>query len=115
MNGWAYLEDFLRYLKVERLDKPGALGTKKKLLHRYEIDLGNWTGQAQRIRVLENIPVTQESEIEVSLDSDATPPTRWNKEDGILTWELTLPARSKKTITVSYTVTLPNAYVVTGY
>ncbi|MBI5482624.1 MAG: mucoidy inhibitor MuiA family protein, partial [Deltaproteobacteria bacterium] len=104
-----------RYLKVERLDKPGALGTKKKLLHRYEIDLGNWTNQAQRIRVLENVPVTQESEIEVSLDSDATPPTRWNKEDGILTWDVTLPARSKKTITVSYTVSLPNAYVVTGY
>jgi uncharacterized protein (TIGR02231 family) len=104
-----------RYLKVERLDKPGALGSKKKLVHRYEIDLGNWTKSAQRIRVLENVPVTQEAEIEVSLDSDATPPTNWNKEDGILTWDLTLPARSKKTITVAYTVTLPNAYVVTGY
>jgi uncharacterized protein (TIGR02231 family) len=104
-----------RYLKVERMDKPGALGTKKKLVHRYEIDLGNWTKSAQRIRVLENIPVAQESEIEVSLDADATPPTNWNKEDGILTWDLTLPARSKKTITVAYTVTLPNAYVVTGY
>jgi uncharacterized protein (TIGR02231 family) len=104
-----------RYLKVERLDKPGALGTKKKLLHKYEIDLGNWTNQAQRIRVLENVPVAQESEIEVSLDADATPPSNWNKEDGILTWDLTLPARSKKSITVSYTVSLPNAYVVTGY
>lgn len=104
-----------RYLKVERLDKPGALGSKKKLVHRYEIDLGNWTNQSQRIRVLENVPVAQEAEIEVSLDGDATPPTSWNKEDGILTWELTLPKRSKKTITVAYTVTLPNAYVVTGY
>ena len=46
--------------KIERLDKPGALGSKKKLVHRYEIDLGNWTNQAQRIRVLENeaTPVT---------------------------------------------------------
>jgi uncharacterized protein (TIGR02231 family) len=104
-----------RYVKTEALEGPGVLGSKKRLRHRYQIDVGNWTGQAQRVRVIENVPVAQHGDIDVGLDTDATPPTAWDKGDGIVTWDLTLPARTKQTITLSYTIALPSSYVVTGY
>jgi uncharacterized protein (TIGR02231 family) len=104
-----------RYVKAETMEGPGVLGAKKRLRHRYQIDVGNWTGTARTIRVRENLPVAQHQEIDVGLEADATPPTAWDKTDGILTWDLPIPARTKRTVTLSYTITLPSSYVVTGY
>lgn len=104
-----------RYVKLEKLEGPSTFGSSKKLRHRYVIQLGNWTKRAQKVRVLENLPVSQNREIKVSLGDDATKPTRWNKEDGILTWEVKVPARGKKTLVLDYTVSLPKDYEVRGY
>jgi uncharacterized protein (TIGR02231 family) len=104
-----------RWVKREALEGPGALGSKKKLLHRYTIQVGNWTRQPRRVRVLENLPVSQVRDIEVSLADGATNPSAWNRPDGILTYDLDLPPRNQKVITVGYTVTLPEAYEVQGY
>lgn len=104
-----------RWVKKEKLKGPGTFGSSKELRHRYVMQVGNWTRAAQTVRVRENIPVSQNKQIVVKLGDDATRPTAWNKEDGILTWELEIPPRSKRRITLSYTVTLPKEYVVTGY
>jgi uncharacterized protein (TIGR02231 family) len=104
-----------RWVKKEELQGSGALGSRKRLHHRYLIQVGNWTQRPQKIRVLENVPVSQLREIDVSLTDDTTTPTSWNKTDGIVTWELQLPARAKKLVKLGYTVSLPDAYEVTGY
>jgi uncharacterized protein (TIGR02231 family) len=104
-----------RFVKREKLEGASTFGSSKKLRHRYVIQLGNWTKRAQKVRVLENLPVSQNREIKVSLGDDATKPTRWNKEDGILTWEVKVPARGKKTLVLDYTVSLPKDYEVRGY
>ena len=104
-----------RYVKVEKLEKPGALSSEKKLRHRYVLELGNWTRKAQKVRLLENLPVSQVRKIKVSLSQDSTRPTSWNKTDGILTWELTVPPRGKKKVVLDYTIQVPKDYVVHGY
>ena len=105
-----------RYVKLEKLEQAGALSSQKKLRHRYQLQLGNWTNKPQTIVVLENLPVSQVRKIKVTLSKkDATPPTRWNKTDGILTWELKLAPRSKKDVILDYTIAVPKDYVVTGY
>jgi uncharacterized protein (TIGR02231 family) len=104
-----------RFLKKEELEAAGALGSKKKLHHRYVIEVGNWTTAARQIQVLENIPVSRDKEIQISLDDDATRPSDWNTVDGIMSYKLSIPPRNKKRITVAYTVTLPDSYDVSGY
>jgi uncharacterized protein (TIGR02231 family) len=104
-----------RWVKKEKLRGAGSFGSKKKLLHRYVIQVGNWTRRWQTIRVVENVPVSQVSDIKVALSADTTKPTTWNKTDGILTWEVKVPARGKKKLILDYTVSLPKSYVVTGY
>jgi uncharacterized protein (TIGR02231 family) len=104
-----------RYVKREELQGAGTFGSKKRLHHRYQIEVGNWTDKPQKVRVLENLPVSRERAIDVTLAGEATQPTAWDHDDGILTWEVQLPPRSKKSITVAFVVTLPEAYEVSGY
>ena len=104
-----------RYVKKEKLEGPGAFGSQKKLRHRYVIDLGNWTRKATTIRVLENLPVSRIRDVKIALGEDATKPTRWNKDDGVLTWDVKLPPRSKKKVVLDFTVKLPKDWVVHGY
>ena len=102
-------------MKKEKIEGSGAFGSKKKLLHQYSIQVGNWTKQTQRVQILENLPVSRQKEIRVSLTKDSTAPSKWNKEDGILTWKLLIPPRSQRTIKLDYTVDLPDEYEVSGY
>ncbi len=104
-----------RYVKVEKMEKPGALGSEKKLRHRYVLQLGNWTRRTQTLRVLENVPVSQNKVIKVSLSRDSTKPSAWNKTDGQLTWVLKISPRSKKNVVLDYTIKVPKDYVVHGY
>ena len=104
-----------RFVKKEKLEGAGAFGSKKKLRHRYVFDLGNWTGKARTIRVLENIPVSRVKDVQVVMGDDTTRPTSWNKEDGHLAWEVKVPARTKKQLVLDFTVKLPKEWVVQGY
>ena len=101
-----------RYVKQEELKGSGAFGSSKSLHHRYSIQVGNWTNKKQKIRILENIPVSQVQEIKVRLSAAATTPTKHNKADGILTWDVQLNPRSKRVLLVEYVVEIPKDYIV---
>jgi uncharacterized protein (TIGR02231 family) len=104
-----------RWTKEEKRYKAGTFGSTQKLKHRYEVQVGNWTKRRRVILIKENIPVSQNKDIKVYLDKQAAKPYKWNKADGIVTYRLVIPPRSKKKITVAYTVELPKNYKVTGY
>ena len=104
-----------RYVKNEKLEGAGAFGSQKKLRHRYIYDLGNWTNKGRTIRLLENIPVSRIKDVQVTLGDETTKPTSWNKEDGLLAWEVKVPARGKMKVTLDFTVKLPKEWVVQGY
>lgn len=104
-----------RYVKKQKLEGPGTFGSKKKLRHRYLIQVGNWTSRPQTVRVLENVPVSQVRDVQVTLSGDTTKPKSFNKADGILAWEVRLSPRSKKKLILDYTVVLPKSWEVRGY
>ena len=104
-----------RWTKEEKRHAPGTFGGTQRLVHRYLIEVGNWTKRTRTIQVLENIPVSQVKEIKVHLAAQATKPTHWNKTDGIVRYTLTIPPRGKKQIVIAYTVELPKEYRVSGY
>ncbi len=104
-----------RWTKEEKRYKAGTFGSTQELKHRYLVQVGNWTKRRRVILVKENIPVSQNRDIKAYLDPKGTKPYKWNKADGIVTYRLVLPPRSKKTITIAYTVELPKDYKVTGY
>ena len=83
--------------------------------HRYVIQVDNWTRKPQTVRVVENVPVSQVADVKVTLDPKGTRPDEHNEEDGIVAWSVKVPPRSKRRITVAYTVSLPKSYRVSGY
>jgi uncharacterized protein (TIGR02231 family) len=104
-----------RWVKEVKRYKPGTFGSSQRLVHRYLIQVGNWTRRRQVINVLENIPVSQVKDIRVAIGKKSTKPSKWNKEDGIARWKVVVPPRSKKKIVVEYTITVPKSWVVRGY
>jgi len=104
-----------RYVKKEKVEGKRGYGHDKKLRHRYVIQIGNWTRNRRKVLVQENVPVSQVREVEVTFADDSTKPGKWNKTDGIVTWELTIPPRGKNSLTLDYTVHLPKTYIVQGY
>ncbi len=104
-----------RWTKEVKRYKPGTFGSTQTLKHHYLIEVGNWTGHTRTIFIKENIPVSQNKEIKISLGTKATKPMTWNHEDGIVTYRLVIPPRSKKQVTIAYTVALPKSYRVHGY
>ncbi|MCK5800019.1 MAG: mucoidy inhibitor MuiA family protein [Deltaproteobacteria bacterium] len=104
-----------RWVKEVKRYKAGTFSATQTLKHRYLVEVGNWTGRRRTILVKENVPVSQNKDIKVVLDSKATKPTSWNRADGIVTYRLVVPPRSKRQITVAYTISLPKSYKVNGY
>jgi uncharacterized protein (TIGR02231 family) len=101
-----------RYVKVRRHVPPGALGSRRRLVRRLRLQVDNWTHAPQRVLVRESIPVSRVAEIRVRLDRATTRPTRHDRKDGFLQWAVRLPPRSKRTIDVAYTISLPRSYAV---
>lgn len=104
-----------RWVKEEKRYKAGTFSSTQRLVHRYLIEVGNWTKKSRTISVIENIPVSQVKDIKIHLDKKATKPSEWNRKDGILTYRIKLQPRSKKQIMISYHVDLPDDYKVSGY
>jgi uncharacterized protein (TIGR02231 family) len=104
-----------RYVKKLKLEGPGTFGSKKRLRHRFLIQVGNWSSRPQTVRVLENLPVSQVRDVQVTLSGDTTKPKSFDKTDGILAWEVRLAPRSKRKLILDYTVTLPKSWEVRGY
>ncbi len=103
-----------RYVKVEK-HVPAAAFRSRRLVHRYRIQVDNWTRTPRTVTVRENLPVSRVKEIEVLLGKETTPPTTRDARTGLLGWTLTIPPRSKRFLTVAYTVSLPKDYHVAGY
>lgn len=104
-----------RDVKTEKLDGSAGHGSKKKLLHRYVIQVSNSTDAPRRVRVLENVPVSQVRDVEVTLSDDSTRPKEWNRTDGVLAWELDIGAHSRRELILDYTIHVPSDYAVEGY
>ena len=104
-----------RWVKKEVLKKPTTFSPKQQLVHRYLIEVGNWTARRRKVVVVENVPVPQVKELALRFDKKSTPPSHYDAKDGLVRWELELAPRSKKELWLSYTVDVPKEYVVRGY
>ncbi len=103
-----------RYVKTEKLER-GSAFKSRRLVHRYRIQVDNWTRRPRKVVIRENLPVSRVKEIKVHLGADTTTPTSRDANAGLLTWELTIPPRSKKVIDLAYSVSVPKSYHIAGY
>ncbi|MBI3817263.1 MAG: DUF4139 domain-containing protein [Planctomycetes bacterium] len=107
--------------KADR-EAPGFLGSRVKWTFKYRIIVKNVAAatEAANVEISETIPVSRDDRIKVDIANSDPPHLRGEKEDkdreskGILKWRLPLARGESKTITISYTVSVPEKLEVAG-
>lgn len=89
---------------------PRLFNNHKKETIAYDIIIKNNKSVPISIEVLDQIPISKNSEIEVELDEKNG--AEYNKDYGKLLWRIKVPERKNKTIRFSYTVKYPKDKVV---
>jgi uncharacterized protein (TIGR02231 family) len=91
----------------------GVFTTANRLTEQVVMTVENLTGQAWPVLLRETFGYTEQEDLEV--DFTASPPfARMNPEGrrGILEWDLEMAAGAKQEITLDYTLTWPDGYIL---
>jgi uncharacterized protein (TIGR02231 family) len=102
-------------IKIERkqskiYSKKQALGSNIQSQFVYDISLRNTKNQDLRIIVEDQFPVTANKDVDIS-DKEALE-SKFDKDSGIIRWDLNLKKASEKILKLSYTVKYPKNLVV---
>jgi uncharacterized protein (TIGR02231 family) len=106
-------------IKVQRKDKTrkeetsGVFSKSKVIRMGYTIELENFQDKDVVVTLKDQIPVSQNEKIKVSYKSNLKVGEE-NKENGELTWQVTIPARKKITVDVDFQVECPPDLAVSG-
>jgi uncharacterized protein (TIGR02231 family) len=89
-----------------------VIGTNQKDSYAYEVSIRNTKTEVVKILVEDQVPVSQNSQIEVTVLDTGT--ARYNKETGKLIWTMTLQPNETKKVVFKYEVKYPKDKVVSG-
>lgn len=95
----------VKRLQLQELSKTQLIGTSKKEYFGYEIIVKNNRRNPINIEILDEVPVSRNTEIEVTFEGAEG--ANYVKEYGKLSWKLTIPANTSKKVKFSYFVKYP--------
>jgi uncharacterized protein (TIGR02231 family) len=98
--------------KQKELTSHKFIGTNQKESYAWEISIRNTKAEAIKISMEDQIPVSQNSQIEVTVIDLAG--AKYNKDKGKLSWDLNLQANETKKIVFKYEVKYPKDKLVNG-
>lgn len=100
---------------IEREEKKkGLIKDKAHVKYTYKLEISNNKNVEVALKVLDQIPVSRDPEIEVNLDEEKTHPRPDKIEMGIMEWDLKLKPGENKEIIYSFTVKFPPEIDVEG-
>lgn len=98
--------------KLKDLASRNLIGSTKKESYAWEISLRNTKSEAIKITVEDQVPVSQNTQIEVAvLDAGGA---NYNKQTGKLTWELELKPNETRKVTYKFEVKYPKDKQISG-
>ena len=90
-----------------------ARGTLARVTYVYVTRIENFRKTAVELTLFDQIPVAQDSDIEVEMRRETTPPT-WKGSNGTLRWDLSLDAGESREIRLEYRVLYPANKAIGG-
>jgi uncharacterized protein (TIGR02231 family) len=98
--------------KLKDLTSRSLMGSTRKESYSWEISVRNTKSEAVKILVEDQVPVSQNTQIEVSvLDTGGA---NYNKQSGKLTWELDLKPNETRKVTYKFEVKYPKDKQISG-
>ncbi|MBI5543100.1 MAG: mucoidy inhibitor MuiA family protein [Deltaproteobacteria bacterium] len=105
----------VRRIVVEELKKdPGVLGNTRKLTYAYKIELASYAAKPTEVTLQEQVPVSQMDDVKVVIDPKTTPGYELAKEEGFLTWKVSVAPKEKKLVELRFAVEVPAKYDSSG-
>jgi len=98
--------------ELKQHTEAGLFG-KNRMSYRYRIEVANFRGEGQTVTVRDQLPLSGDAEIKVSLDEPSIKPDEI-RDDGRLTWKLPLKAGEKRELTFGILVEYPRDREVSG-
>lgn len=98
--------------KLKSDTKKQIVGSHKVYTATYQIELRNNSGNDINLTLEDQIPLTNNTEIEIELVK--TDGGSLNEHTGLITWDMKLASYKKKVITFTYTVKYPKEEEITG-
>jgi uncharacterized protein (TIGR02231 family) len=89
-----------------------TIGANRRDRYTWEISVRNTRNEPVKITVEDHVPVSQNSQIQVTVDD--TGGARYTQEDGKLVWELSLNPNETKKVRFSFEVKYPKDRVIPG-
>jgi hypothetical protein len=77
------------------------------------IEIGNYKKKSIRILVYDQVPKTRNEDIEIELSKKSPKPAKGPDADGIMTWDLRIPAGKTRTIKFTYKIERPTNWQLT--
>ncbi|MGB1241517.1 MAG: DUF4139 domain-containing protein [Chitinophagales bacterium] len=102
----------VKRMELNDLSETNFLGNKRTETKTYEISVRNNKGTTAHIEILDQIPISQNEDIEVKLiGKDGA---EYTQKYGKLLWRLDIPAGQTKKIKLEYSVKYPKGRLVAG-
>jgi uncharacterized protein (TIGR02231 family) len=96
--------------KMKEFTDKQLIGTKRKETYRYQIVVKNNRKSAIQIEIQDQVPVSENDEIEVNVDE--TSKADYNVLSGLCKWNFTIQPDKSETVNIQYTVKYPKNKVV---
>jgi uncharacterized protein (TIGR02231 family) len=96
----------------------GVFGTKKKVQRRYLVSVENHHAQEIPVTLYDRLPVSRHDKIKVKLlEKYGTPPTTTDDDNrkGVISWQQTMPKKSKWQVRFGYQITHPTDMKTTNF
>jgi len=112
-------DDRLRARFLPHPDKrstSGLIRSRRVIERHYRFELENHHQRPMQVVLMDQLPVAGDEPIEVETTEDTTPPTKRDVDDqeGVLAWEMEMPAGAERTIDLGFTVSYPEDREISG-
>ncbi|MBS2029962.1 MAG: mucoidy inhibitor MuiA family protein [Deltaproteobacteria bacterium] len=92
----------------------GVFGGNQRFSFAYQFEVANYQSGARHIELAEHVPVSELDDVKVELETKTTAGFDLQRDDGIVTWKLDLPAGSTKKVNLAFHVDVPSSYDTSG-
>lgn len=111
------VEDSVRVKRsvLEELKRDtGVFNDKKRFTFMYRFELANYGKAPVEVQLADHLPVSELSDIAVTVNEKTTGGYALAKDDGIARWKVPLKAQEKKSIDFGFKVEVPSSYDTGG-
>ena len=88
----------------------GLIGSLDITEYKVKIEVGNYKDKEIDIRIFDQIPLSEQEEVQIELLTKDLSPNK----NGIITWDITVPAQKTKVIEFAYKIQRPKNWIIKG-